>query len=65
MGSTSIGKKNWLFIGAAEAGKKGFSRKIFDSLAARFPQIVEDEERTCFLCHEYPKAATGVARILP
>lgn len=38
---------------------------FFDPWAARFPQIVEDAERTCFLCHEYPKAAAGVARILP
>ena len=27
---------------------------FFDQWAARFPKIVEDEERTCFLCHEYP-----------
>lgn len=29
---------------------------FFDQWAARFPKIVEDEERTCFLCHEYPDA---------
>lgn len=28
---------------------------FFDSWAARFPTILEDAERTCFLCHEYPR----------
>ncbi|OJU98581.1 MAG: hypothetical protein BGO12_23070 [Verrucomicrobia bacterium 61-8] len=35
---------------------------FFDSWAARFPKIVEDAERSCFLCHEYPHSL--VPRVL-
>jgi len=55
MGSTSIGKKNWLFIGAAEAGKKGSPEKFSTLWRHAFPKSSKTRSEPAFSVMNIPR----------